>query len=375
LLSVAIALLLAQGPPRPALGDGLQAIFDRAIADFMSGRVRASADGFDNLAELLPDSVPQLWQRGIALYYEGRYKECAKQFALHRAVNPTDAENVAWHFVCVARAESAQKARTSVLSIVPDSRIPMPELYDLLRGLTTPERLMDAALSTGKLEAEFDAHLYLGLYFEALGDSERTRIHITAAASDRFNPIGGFMHAAAKAHLRQLQVGAEVTDGPAGNRLPRLCPILSTVKGGDEPVPPESTATRPWTLPPVERGRFGLPAAGLRGWLPSPAAPCRFHKHVPALGAPQRRQSPLYVHADRISTRRLRPHAGARDRRYRSGWPLQARCRQRCADVARHRGRRDRPDNPSIAARRSVGSARPRCTQGPPSVRACQPGP
>jgi lipoprotein NlpI len=205
LLPVAVSLLLTQGPPRPTLGDRPQAMFDRAIGDFMSGRVRASADGFDELAALLPESVPQLWQRGIVLYYEGRYKECAGQFAAHHAVNPPDAENVAWHFACVARAESVEKARASVLSIVPDARIPMPQLYDLLRGLTTPERLLQAALSTGKLEAEFDAHLYLGLYFEALGDTERTRIHISAAAADRFKAIGGFMHAAARVHLRQLQ--------------------------------------------------------------------------------------------------------------------------------------------------------------------------
>ena len=81
----------------------------------------------------------------------------------------------------------------------------MPQLYDLLRGLTTPDRLMEAAMATGKAEAEFDAHLYLGLYFEALGDLERTRGHITAAAADRFKQVGGFMHAAAREHLRQLQ--------------------------------------------------------------------------------------------------------------------------------------------------------------------------
>jgi lipoprotein NlpI len=205
LLSVAVSLLVVQGPPRQTLGESPQAIFDRAITDFMNGRVGASAAGFDLLAEMMPENVPRLWQRGVALYYDGRFKECARQFAAHRAVNPSDAENVAWHFVCLARAESVEKARASVLSIVPDARVPMPELYDLLRGLTTPERLLQAAMSTGKLEAEFDAHLYLGLYFEALGDSERARIHITAAAADRFRPLAGFMHAAARVHLRQLQ--------------------------------------------------------------------------------------------------------------------------------------------------------------------------
>lgn len=208
LVSAAISLLLVQGPPRAAGTDRYQAIFDRAIADFMNGKVRQSVDGFDELAAMLPDSVPRLWQRGIAQYYDGRYKECAQQFAAHRAVNPTDAENVAWHFVCVARAESVARARASVLTIVPDSRVPMPQLYDLLRGLTTPDRVLEAAVETGRLEAEFDAQLYLGLYFEALGDTERTRLHITAAAGDRFKPIGGFMHAAARLHLRQLQRGS-----------------------------------------------------------------------------------------------------------------------------------------------------------------------
>jgi lipoprotein NlpI len=203
--AVAAALLLAQDPPRPAIASTPQAIFDRAISDFMGGRVRDAVEGFDLLAEMMPAHVPRLWQRGVALYYEGRYKDCAAQFAAHKAVNPTDAENVAWHFVCLARAESPQKARASVLSIVPDTRVPMPELYDLLRGLTTAERLLQAALSTGKPEAEFDAHLYLGLYSEALGDTERARVHITAAASDRFRELAGFMHAAARVHLQQLQ--------------------------------------------------------------------------------------------------------------------------------------------------------------------------
>jgi lipoprotein NlpI len=205
LLQVAIALVLMQNPPRLAVGDVTQAMFDRAIAEFMKGNVRASVDEFDELLTVMPDAMPRLWQRGIALYYDGRYKDCAAEFAAHRAVNPHDVENVAWHFACVARGESLEKARASVLSIVPDTRAPMPELYDLLLGLTRPERVMEAALRTGKLEAEFDAHLYLGLYFEALGDVERSRDHIAVAASDRFKPIGGFMYAVARVHFRQLQ--------------------------------------------------------------------------------------------------------------------------------------------------------------------------
>lgn len=204
-LWVVISLVVAQQEATRQPPDmRAQQLFDRAIADFMKGNVRVSVDEFDRIAEMMPDAVPQLWQRGIAQYYDGRYKECARQFAAHQKVNPSDVENVAWHFVCVARGESLSKARASVLSIVPHTRVPMPQLYDLLRGLTTPQRYLEDALAVGTPEAEFDGHYYLGLYFEALGDTERTRIHISAAAADRFAPLAGFMHAAARVHLRQL---------------------------------------------------------------------------------------------------------------------------------------------------------------------------
>lgn len=83
-----------------------QPVFDRAVADFQAGRISESVSGFDRLAKLVPDAVPQLWQRGVALYYAGRYQDCRAQFESHRTVNPNDVENSAWHFLCVARGES-----------------------------------------------------------------------------------------------------------------------------------------------------------------------------------------------------------------------------------------------------------------------------
>lgn len=113
----------------------------------MSGRVRASLDGFDEIAARLPDSVPQLWQRGIAQYYDGRYKECARQFAAHRTVNPTDVENVAWHFVCVARAESPGKARVSA-----HDRAGLP--HSDARTLRPPARADDPESRAGRRDGD-----------------------------------------------------------------------------------------------------------------------------------------------------------------------------------------------------------------------------
>jgi lipoprotein NlpI len=81
----------------------------------------------------------------------------------------------------------------------------MREIYQLLRGTLTPEQVLAAA--GGQLESEFYAHLYLGLYFEALGNAGRALEHITAAAADRYAAAGGYMHTVARVHLGILQRG------------------------------------------------------------------------------------------------------------------------------------------------------------------------
>jgi lipoprotein NlpI len=182
----------------------LQVVFDRAVGDFLSGRVAESVAGFDALARMEPDHAPQLWQRGIALYYAGRYQDCRSQFESHRTVNPDDVENAAWHFLCVARAESPQRAKAALLPVGPDSRPPMRQIYEMFRGALTPEGVMAAAGS--RPEAQFYAHLYIGLYAEALGNTAVALEHITAAADGRY-AMGGYMHAVAKVHLARLQVG------------------------------------------------------------------------------------------------------------------------------------------------------------------------
>jgi lipoprotein NlpI len=179
-------------PDRP------QAVFDRAVTDFMEFRIAESVKGFDRLAALAPGSAAELWQRGIALYYAGRYTDCRAQFEAHRLVNPNDVENAAWHFLCVARAESPEKARAALLPVGPDARVPMRQIYEMFRGTLSPEAVLSAA--AGQPESEFYAQLYLGWYFEALGNGQRARVHIGAAAADRNAARGGYMHGVAKVH-------------------------------------------------------------------------------------------------------------------------------------------------------------------------------
>jgi lipoprotein NlpI len=178
--------------------DNPRAILDRAIEDFLSGRLNESIAGFDQVVKLVPDAAPQLWQRGIALYYAGRYQDCRAQFESHRTVNPNDVENPAWHFMCVAKAESPAKARAALLPVGPDQRSPMREIYQMFQGSLPPDRVLASGGDGGS--PRFFAELYVGLYYDATGDQKRAIEHLRNAAADRYASAGGYMHRAAQLH-------------------------------------------------------------------------------------------------------------------------------------------------------------------------------
>ena len=185
-----------------AQGQSPQALLDRAVSEFSKGRISESVAAFDELARLAPREAPYLWQRGIALYYAGRYQDCRAQFESHRTVNADDVENAAWHFLCVARGDSPKAARTALLPVGPDPRIPMREIYEMFRGTTTADAVLKAAGE--RPQGRFYAHLYVGLYSEAIGDQARAREQIGLAAQPHFADAGGYMHMVAVVHQSRL---------------------------------------------------------------------------------------------------------------------------------------------------------------------------
>jgi hypothetical protein len=162
-----------------------QALFSEAVELFFDAKPVESVRVFDQLVAAVPGAEPDLWQRGLALYYAERYADGQKQFELHRTVNPNDVENPAWHFLCVARLEGVQAARGKLLPVGEDPRVPMKEIFELYSGKCEPAAVL-AAAEQGEAEARRNqlcyAHLYLGLYFEALGDAVKAREHITQSA-------------------------------------------------------------------------------------------------------------------------------------------------------------------------------------------------
>jgi lipoprotein NlpI len=200
---IAAVILVGGAAAAQAVQPDPSTLLQRAVASFAAGRLTESAQEFDELARLRPGDAPHLWQRGIALYYAGRYRECRAQFESHRTVNPADVENAAWHFLCVARGESVDAARSALLPVGADPRVPMREIYQMFRGVLEPDRVMTAAGS--RPEGQFYGHLYVGLYLEAVGNKGGALGHLQAAADRRFAAVGGYMHMVAGVHLSVLQ--------------------------------------------------------------------------------------------------------------------------------------------------------------------------
>ena len=206
-------MLLRQASLHESRGDYEAAIsgYDRAIeaeprnwqlyllrgsARFKAGDVESSIEDFDQVVVLDPSQDPYLWQRGISYYYAGRFGDCRGQFERHRLVNPNDVENAVWHLLCVAAEDGLEAAREAMLPVGPDPRRPMKEIDALFRGTGSVEEVEDA-VGEGDAGARFYADLYLGLYYELVGEDEQAAAAIERAAS---LPNRGYMVEVARVH-------------------------------------------------------------------------------------------------------------------------------------------------------------------------------
>jgi len=179
MLCLAACAASGDAPADPA------ALFNEAVRLFFAAEPVESAKVFDQLVAARPASEPELWQRGLALYYADRFDEGRRQFEIHRTVNPADVENVAWHFACVARDKGVEAARRAIIPVGADARVPMREVLELFAGRAEPAAVLAAAEAgpeAARRNQQCFAHLYLGLFFEATGDDDRARRYMLEAA-------------------------------------------------------------------------------------------------------------------------------------------------------------------------------------------------
>jgi lipoprotein NlpI len=185
----------------PAIADAWQR---RGEEHFKLREFDRSVSDFDRFLALRPEARPGHWQRGISLYYAGKFKEGALQFKAGDKVFADDVENAVWHYLCNVRSVGVEQARPALLKIGNDRRVPLMVIYDLFAGRATPDDVLAAVRKGNPQGAElqsrlFYAHLYLGLYFDASGDTKKALEHLKAAAED--HGIGGYMGDVARVHV------------------------------------------------------------------------------------------------------------------------------------------------------------------------------
>jgi lipoprotein NlpI len=187
----------------------LLAIDRRGGERFKLGMIDESIADFNTYLKAFPKEEAAHWRRGISFYYAAKYSEGAKQFFDGQEAYGADVENVFWHFLCNARKDGLEKARKGLLKLKgPDRRIPMMRIHDMLQGKAKPADVIETA-EKAKLEGEdanearFYGHLYVALYHEAEGQSDKCKEHLTAAV-EKYK-IGHYMWDVANVHLARMK--------------------------------------------------------------------------------------------------------------------------------------------------------------------------
>ena len=205
----AVRLASAAIEGNPQLAD---AYYLRGREHFRLGNVDKSVADFDRFVGLKPTAAPRQWERGIALYYARQYKQGAQQFELYQTYHDNDVENSVWRYLCMVPTVGVQRAREAMLPIQNDRRPGMMQVYDLFRGKLKPPQML-SEFQTGNPPPQqlagrlFYAHLYLGLYYESLGEKPQAEKYIRLAAAPQLaaNPyLNSYMWDVARIHMQRL---------------------------------------------------------------------------------------------------------------------------------------------------------------------------
>lgn len=119
-------------------------------------------------------------------------------------MNPDDVENSAWYFLCIAKTKGIEAARQSVIPSRGDGRQPMMSVLKMLQGELTPAEVLQAAEAgpaSGRARelAKFYADLYVGLYYDSLGQEKEA---IAALRRSQSYDISGYMFSVARVYLQ-----------------------------------------------------------------------------------------------------------------------------------------------------------------------------
>ena len=203
----------ARSPPAERGFESVDELYREGVRLFAEGDAAASARAFDGAWEAAPVQVRRrLWQRGISLYYSGRFAEGADQFREDAVANAGDSEEAIWCFLCEAQSLGPRAARERfVQTSGTDPRPLLRAARAAFEAGTGHESILASAPPAGRLATVaprglkdlFYATLYAGLYCEAEGRDAEARDLLTTAAEMKYaNRSGDYMGAVARVHCK-----------------------------------------------------------------------------------------------------------------------------------------------------------------------------
>jgi lipoprotein NlpI len=182
---------------------------DRAEVLFRLGRFKESVVDYNKAAVFgRPHDEDSCWERGLAQYYAGDFRDGMEQFARYHHLGPSDIENGLWWFLCKAEDEGIAKARAEMLAYPGKVRgQPFPALLALYLDEGSAESVLEEATRGTMSERQrtynlFNAHYYLAKYYEIVGQKDEALRHVREALAHK---IPHFMYACAEADALRME--------------------------------------------------------------------------------------------------------------------------------------------------------------------------
>ncbi len=208
----------------------------RGCSHFKVGRLEDAVADWKIFLELKPDKESLHWQICVAYALQGRFNDGRNQFEWHWTSNTKDVEVALWHFMCTARLDGLENARTGLMEVelTEDKRVPMEALYNLYAGKLT-EADVWLAVEQGapddaeRAKREFFANYYIGIHRQAEGKLAEAREYVEKALGIAYrnegyigDSPGGQLRAGdmARVHLGVLETLIKDADALAAAHSP-----------------------------------------------------------------------------------------------------------------------------------------------------------
>jgi len=189
-------------PLKAMMKDDPRVLTQQGMQKFRTNDMEGAVEDFDQVIRVSPSYKPYMWQRGLALYYLGRFDEGARQFRDDVAVNPNDSEEAVWAYLCEAQTVGPERARSNFLRVGRDRRPYMRAALEVFETGREPEKILQA--SNDEVQgggAQFYSRLYYALFHESIGQMDVAKNSmLDAVATPYAEQSGDFMAALARVH-------------------------------------------------------------------------------------------------------------------------------------------------------------------------------